>query len=366
MDVRARYAERRRALAATACPDAKAASLVPATVELPGAPGIETLGGSVRSIAAGVRASGGQASVPVLLALPTAWDAGTPLVLLVHGHGSRAEAFLKTHAPGLLARGLAALAIDLPGHGRRTGEPAFIDIAAPERLPASIEQAAVDALAVIRFALQCGFRLADGRTYRPSEVLYLGYSVGSMVGTIVRAVEEDLGTTVLLAPGADLVEWPTVQAPKRLGAGAYTVCRDGPRRGAPCLTADVCETAGACAADPQVLLLSDLLRASYEPALAHVEPAAFATERTGSASHAPLLLVAGGKDFTLTPLMVGRLADAYGMRASTHGRRGAHARLVWWPELGHELATDDRVKQQAHTFLASRGRRDGVPSPSGR
>ncbi|HEY8514513.1 MAG TPA: alpha/beta hydrolase [Candidatus Binatia bacterium] len=372
-DVRAPWAARRARLASLVCADGegRGVALEEAKVGLPGARAALVLRGRVPSLAVDADATtaegGAKLDVPFLLALPADWSDATPVVLLVHGHGSRADAFLKTHAAGLVARGLAALALELPGHGERSGEPPFLDVLAPERLPTSIAQAAVDVLATIRLARGCGFRLPDGRSYRPSDVLYLGYSVGSVIGVLVRAVEPDLGTTVLLAPAGDLVDWPIVQMPKQLGAEVYKICRAGPKRGTPCPTDDVCGDPAACEIDPQVMLLWDALRFPYAHALAPVEPTAYATERTGAASDAPLLLIAGGKDQTLTDRMTGRLADAYGMKpTSGGGRRGPHARLVWWDDLGHELAADPRVKQQAYAFLASRGRRlADRPSSSG-
>jgi len=300
---------------------------------------------------------------PFLLALPR--DAGpeTPLVLAVHGHGGRAEAMVKAHAIGLARRGIATLALDLPGHGERAGEGDFVDPLDPARLTLGLRQAAVDALAAVA-SVRCGFVLPDGRAWRPGDVRYLGYSMGAMVGVLVRSVEPRLGAMVLLAPVADFEEWQVLQLPKRLGAERYTACSGGPAHGELCLTTAACEPGGVCGANPELVLLRDLVTPAYGAVYAAAEPAGFAAERTGPASTAPLLLIGGGMDMGVGPHAAGRLAEAYGMRPAGDGARRGTARLVVWPGLGHDLLASEDVREQAYDFLATRGRRVRRAAPT--
>jgi hypothetical protein len=137
---------------------------------------------------------------------------------------------LDRHAAELAARGLAVLSFDLVGHGTRTAEGDFVIADDPARLVSGLRQGAVDLIAAVRAALVCGFVLPDGRTYRPRSVRFLGYSLGSMVGVLGRAVEADLGTAVLLAPGGDLFGWLMLRLGPALGA-RFVACLGGPSTG---------------------------------------------------------------------------------------------------------------------------------------
>lgn len=301
---------------------------------------------------------------PYVLALPRRLDDATPLVVAVDGHGGRAVRTLRYQAEGLTSRGLAVMAVELPAHGLRAspGEE-FLDPFDPAPLAANLRQSALDTSAAIRAVRRCGIRLPDGRVYRPREVLFLGYSVGAMVGVLVRSVEPELGTTVLLAGAGDLSGWLTTQIGPRLGAG-FVTCLGGTGHGASCIPAGRCLPPGACTMDPFTYFLAESLALPIALATAGTDPLDFARARTGPASKAPLLLLTGGNDVILHALLATRLADAYGMQptGAPHRRRGPHSRHVQWPELGHELATVPGVLEQAHDFLLSRGRKR--PSPA--
>lgn len=297
-----------------------------------------------------------------LLALPAGFSAGTPVVLALHGHGGRAETMLKTNAIGLARRGMATLALDLPAHGERGREEPFVDPLHPERLTLGIRQATVDALALLHAGASCGFQLPDGERFTPRTLRYLGYSLGAAIGVLLRAVEPELGTTVLVAPPGDLVEWQVQQVPKRLGAETYTGCSGGAAHGRPCRDPSACGPDGTCVFDPQIILLSDVVSSSYGALFGGADPVAFAGERTGSASTAPLLLIAGGLDTTIGLLVGPRLADIYGLKLTADGgRRGAGTRFAYWPGLGHELFANETVREQAYDFLMTGGRQPHRP-----
>lgn len=300
-----------------------------------------------------------------VVALPAGFDpATTPLVLLVHGHGGNAQAMLKNNAIGLARRGMASMALDLPAHGERTGEPELAVPLEPARLTHGLRQAAVDVLALIDATLRCGLAPPDGaRRWVPGELRFLGYSLGASVGVLVRAVEPRIGTTVLIAPPADLVDWQVIQVPRVLGVTAYGACSGGSTHGTKCR--GTCEPDGTCIADPQLVGFGDLLSFPYGAIFAAAQPVSFAGERTGPASTAPLLLITAGVDMAVGPAAGPRLADVYGMTIdATGGRRGRGTRLVQWPAHGHDLLADLQVRRQAYDFLATRGRRL-VPVPSG-
>jgi hypothetical protein len=172
----------------------------------------------------------------------------------------------------------------------------------------------------------------------------------------MRAVERRLGTAVLVAPPADLVAWQVQQIPKHLGATTYTICEDGPAHGRSCLGPQDCAD-GVCTFDPRLLLLSDLFDFPYDVLFGGADPVAFASERTGGASVAPLLLIGGGVDMTVGPLAGARLAGLYGMKLDARGgRRGASRRFVYWSGLGHDLISNAAVREEAYDFLMNGGR----------
>jgi len=264
---------------------------------------------------------------------------------------------LDRHAAELTARGLAVLSFDLVGHGTRAAEGDFVIADDPARLVSGLRQGAVDLIAAVRAALVCGFVLPDGRTYRPRSVRFLGYSLGSMVGVLGRAVEPDLGTAVLLAPGGDLFGWLMLRLGPALGA-RFVACLGGPEHGQSCIEDGVCASPGRCIVDPFFQGLHETLERIYRQATGAGDPLSFATRRTGAASHGRVLLVTGGNDAVLYPGLASRLADAYGMHVvGPHRRRGPGSILVQWPDLGHDLHERSEVRRQVDEFLASDGRR---------
>lgn len=295
-------------------------------------------------------------NLPVRLVVPATVANSTPLVLLVPGHHLTAEAMLAEHGAALLARGMAVLAIDLPRQGARaSGEGELLDILDPAHLSLELRRAATDVLAVVRAARECGFGLSDG-VYRPDEIRYFGFSLGAMVGTLARTVSPDLGATVLVAPGGGIARWLKLRILSAIGAPLVS-CSAGPDAGKSCLETGRCASPGICRRDPGTEQLWTFAEPSYAWLSAGADPLTFATETTGDASKAPLLILTGGEDAALHPELASRLADAYRMkRVSEHEKRGSHSRLVQFPDLGHELLAEPTVRSRAYGFLASGGR----------
>ncbi|HYC21642.1 MAG TPA: hypothetical protein VEI94_03005 [Candidatus Bathyarchaeia archaeon] len=293
-----------------------------------------------------------------VLALPSERTSATALVIVINGIGGKGADMLADHADGLTSRGMAVLAIDLPDHGERAvpGQ-SFLDVTDPARLALNLRQSVVDVMAVVHAAKSCGLSLPDGERFVPADVRYAGYSLGAMVGSIVRSVEPDLGTTVLFAPGADLLGWLVLNLGASLGSDVAT-CIGGPQSGHGCGKEGHCDDPGTCYVNPFMARLLDLARLPYHLASAPGDPLSFAVGRTGAMSHAPLLLITGGEDAILTPILPTRLADALGMkRIAEHKRRGPHSVMVQWPRLAHNLVNHPSAREQAYTFLATRGRR---------
>ena len=312
--------------------------------------------------------------LPLQMVVPGGLTPTTPLVIGVDGHTGSATRFLGEHGPGLVDRGMAFVSIDLPDHGERIRRGrAFFEREDPGGLVRNIRQSATDVVGLVAALRRCGVRLPDGTFYRPGEVRYLGYSLGAMVGVLVRSIEPELGTTVLLAGAGDLPGWLTILVvpPFR---DRYVSCIGGADHGASCFPGGDCAPPGRCDVDPHTQELIEASELLFALAVAGGDPLEFASVRTGEVSRAPLLLVTGARDGTLSPVLSVRLAGAYGMRpAGDHLWRGPHSFRVHWPGLGHELSSIPAVREQAYEFLESEGRRvlgpasspDSAPDPDG-
>jgi hypothetical protein len=340
-------------------------------------PNVATLlHGTYRSLAVQGDASSGALGVPAaqakplelpyLLALPHGFGPDTPLVIAVDGHAGAATRILGKHAGALTERGLAVMTVEQPRHGERA-EPGvdYLDVLDPAGLGRIVRQAAVDVLAAVETATRCGLPLPDGRRLRVPQVRYLGYSLGAVVGSIARSAEPRMGTAVLVAPGGDILGWLLLRVAPVVGA-KYVSCLGGTQEGESCVATGQCAPPGVCMVDPYLDRLQWILSLPYEMAAAPADPLSYVTHRTGTASKGRMLMITGGEDAALHPLLAMRLADAYGMRPNgEHQRRGPHARSVQWPDLGHELVDRPGVRAQITAFLASDGRRvppNDVPS----
>lgn len=306
---------------------------------------------------------GSPTTVPVLFSPPDPLRTSGPVVVLVDGFTGSARLAMKRHAQALTRRGLGVLAIDLPLHGARGADyHAFLSLEAPAQLAAHLRQATTDVMAIVRAVAECPLRMPGGHSFRASSVAYAGYSMGAMVGASLRAVEPELGATVLFAPAGDLADWLKIRLAQLLTDLPYVRCLGGSDHEAGCFPDGVCAPPGVCTLDPYLFWLTDSLETAFATALASAEPLAFATLRTGEASTAPLLLVTGGRDGVLHTRLQERLVEAYGMhRAGPNRWRGPRSHRLHWPDLGHELVDDAAVRSAAYAFLESGGRRVGRP-----
>lgn len=299
----------------------------------------------------------GVVDLPYLLAVPDGIGPETPLVVLVHGHGGSAEKFLAHHGAALVSRGLAVVAVEIPDHGiRGSREKHFLGIRDPSRFRVNVRQSLLDILALIQAATHCGFVLPGGETYRPTDVRYMGYSFGGLLGITVRSVWPGLGRAVFLAAAGDLAGWLRLHFAIDLNAPVVT-CVGGAQNGRDCLQDRKCAPPGVCWVDPYLVQMASLIDLPFGLALAEAEPLGPARVRTGASSDAPLLLLTGGSDGVLFPLLQARLGDAYDLRGEHPGRiRGPSSERRHWPELGHDLIDNDEVRSTAYDFLAAESR----------
>ena len=156
---------------------------------------------AVRDVVGGIRFDleiiDGNERVPGTLLVPR--DAvPAPAALLLHGFGSRKERMIDTIGEALLARGVAALSMDLPLHGDRAGSPNDLRATSPMALLAAWRGAMREARVGLEY-------LASHPDVDPARLAIVGYSLGSFLANIVAADVESVRAVVLAASG-DLPE----------------------------------------------------------------------------------------------------------------------------------------------------------------
>ena len=133
-------------------------------------------------------------SIPAALLLPTAGRGGqAPGVLLLHGYSADKEMMAGTIGHGLLARGIASLALDLPLHGeRRTPVRPTLDGAL--ELIRHWRSALAEAALGISYL---GARSEIDRT----RLAAVGYSLGSLLAGALAARDTRVRALVVAAGG---------------------------------------------------------------------------------------------------------------------------------------------------------------------
>lgn len=156
--------------------------------------------GAARDVAGGIRYDlelvDGVERVPAVMLMPHAHEP-IPGALLLHGFGSAKERMADSVGFALMTRGVAALAIDLPMHGARSGG-ATLSMSNPVQIVAIWKRAVREA----RLAL--GY-LETHEAIDADRVGLVGYSLGSFLANIVAANSPAVKAVVLAASG-DLPE----------------------------------------------------------------------------------------------------------------------------------------------------------------
>lgn len=137
--------------------------------------------------------------VPAVLLLPDGpphHPRPAPGAVLLHGYSSRKEQMAEDVGMGLVRRGIAALAIDLPLHGERAGDVDFRSVRNPLALVQSWRRGQADARLALGY-LGARPEVDGGR------LALVGYSMGSFLGVTVAA-DTPAVRALVLAAGGDL------------------------------------------------------------------------------------------------------------------------------------------------------------------
>ncbi len=135
--------------------------------------------------------------VPALLCTPRGRKGPFPVVVAIHGLTSNKAQVCSQVAPSLAEHGFAVLAIDLPRHGERPGDPfSIFDFSRPDKSFAVYKQMVDD----VR-------QLIDVAEKRPeldtrAGVTLVGYSLGSWVSAVTGPAEPRVRQMVLMVGGA--------------------------------------------------------------------------------------------------------------------------------------------------------------------
>jgi hypothetical protein len=296
-------------------------------------------------------ATGATHRVPYLAALPAHRIQPGVVVLLLDGLGGNAARFLAVRGGSLLARGLALVTMDLPGHGMRKDGTPFLDPRDPSLLAGHLATGVADLLA---FVAHLG---ADGAlgpdVPSPTTIRVLAYSIGASVASVALAVEPRLDAAVLIAPPGDLADFLDLGTGLALGAPLLR-CLAGATLGGPC-RGGTCE-GGACVLDPALLpLLAS--RTAVRTVVAAVDPQTRARAMAGPHGARPILLQIGGQDGIVAPDCTLWLAAALGADLTCTRPAGHPQVLCRFADAGHNVVWDGAARRQADAFLLSGGGR---------
>lgn len=158
--------------------------------------------------------------VPARLLTPAEGDGPFPLIVIGHGlRGDKAAPYIDAAALPWVRSGTAVAVIDFPLHGQRASAKLTERVTNPGHLDPAlwmelVEQAVVDLRRLLR-VLDAEPRIDGGR------VAYVGFSLGTLLGTIFCAEEPRVCAAALaiggagLGPaGADPVHWVGRIAPR--------------------------------------------------------------------------------------------------------------------------------------------------------
>ncbi len=139
--------------------------------------------------------------VPCLLAMPKDADGPFPVAIAVHGLGSNKAQAIGRMAPAMARHGFAVLALDLPRHGERPGQPRDLwDIRHFGEVVEMCHQAVMD----VRECID----LAEQRPELDTKhgVVLMGYSLGAIIDSLAGPVDDRVKAMVLMVGGT--IEFP--------------------------------------------------------------------------------------------------------------------------------------------------------------
>ncbi len=147
--------------------------------------------------------------VPALLCRPHGSLGRLPVVIAVHGLTSNKAQVCAQVGPALSKRGFATLALDLPYHGERPGNPlALLNFSPTEKTFPLARRMVNDVRQLIDIA-----EAREDLDTR-SGVTLVGYSMGSWVSAVVGPLDARVKSMVLMVGGAIELPAPSLLIPK--------------------------------------------------------------------------------------------------------------------------------------------------------
>jgi alpha-beta hydrolase superfamily lysophospholipase len=286
--------------------------------------------------------------VPFLLALPRQQPRG--VVLLLHSLSSGARVILGSLAGALAERGLASIALDMPGHGERPAGPApFLEPADPASFALHAAQARREILALLAVLRHCPAALGLPAAVAVERVGMVGYSVGATLGLLVLAADPNISPVVLTAPAADVFLWQRLLVARHVGL-LRRVCL-GAASGSTCTDDAACGAGVPCDHHPGIWLFSPAVAPAYRRLIADVEPLAGAALLRPPYDGRPLLVQGANDDTIVFSAITRRVGDALGLPEVGAGEElPPRARRMWAG--GHDFLDQAPVRAEAADFLA--------------
>ncbi len=158
--------------------------------------------------------------VDVIVVIPSRGSSPHPVVILQHGFaGSNLDVLWI--APALAREGLAAVAISAVSHGRR-GSPFDLLTSRSVQVRDIFRQTIADQMALVR-AIEAGINAdADGAAdLDPSDIGYLGQSLGAILGSVFVGVEDAVRAAVLNVGGGRVAFLGRAPAVRPIYTGYY-------------------------------------------------------------------------------------------------------------------------------------------------
>jgi len=292
-----------------------------------------------------------------------------PTVIVQHGFGGDDTIVTQLAGP-LTAAGLAAIGIPAPEHGPRgTSFLKFFNFNDFNAFGDNFRQGSVDLLQLVRL-IEAGIDLDGdgGSELDPGALVFLGRSLGGVIGGVFAALEPRVTAAVLNVPGGRLSQIAGAASPfaepflarfARASGIPVRVCGGSPT-GPECTGDDDCAAGEQCLRNPDFTLLLESAALDWQTQLDPGDGACYARwlriEPRGSGPK-PVLVQEGIGDMILGNPLTEALARAIGLPADRADAAPGGVAGLWRypPPTGHGILDLPEVRGQAIAFLRSRG-----------